>query len=83
MKQTAIELLQEINSNQKMISDRITKIENMISTDLINQKEAAKVLNISIPTLRKMVQKGQIKFYQLGDRAMFRRQDMYNFLNSI
>jgi len=47
---------------------------------LIDKKEAAKRLRISIKTLERAVFAGQITCYRVGKRVLFRTEDLEIFL---
>ena len=46
----------------------------------MNSKEAATYIRVSIPHLRNMVWRGQIKCYRLKNRLRFLRSDLDNLL---
>lgn len=46
----------------------------------MNSKEAATYIRVSIPQLRNMVWRGQIKCYRLKNRLRFLRSDLDNLL---
>jgi excisionase family DNA binding protein len=53
----------------------------MSEIELLNLKEGAKELKLSIHTLRAWIYQKRIPFVRLGRRVLLRRQDLEDFVN--
>lgn len=49
--------------------------------ELLNLREGAKELKLSIHTLRAWIYQKRIPFVRLGRRVLLRREDLENFVN--
>ena len=58
------------NAVKRAISQRPQSEENFES-DKITKEQASKLINKSIPTINKLVQRGELKVYGLGTRGKF------------
>lgn len=45
----------------------------------ISRNEAAKALNVSLPTIAKFMQQGKVKYKRIGRKVLFKKEDLYNF----
>jgi excisionase family DNA binding protein len=52
------------------------------STDILTSKEAAEMLKISIRTLQRRRDAGQIKYFRDGGIIRFRRKDIEKYLEN-
>ena len=50
--------------------------------EILNVKETAKFLNCSQSLLRKLIRNNKIKFFRLGSKILFRRDDLYDWIES-
>ena len=48
--------------------------------NVMNINETAEYLNISVPTLRKLVRANDIVFFRLGKKIMFRRDQLNKWI---
>jgi len=46
------------------------------SDEILNSKQAAELLDISLPTLHKWKKEGQIPYHQKGGRIFFKRNEL-------
>jgi excisionase family DNA binding protein len=54
----------------------------MTETDiLIKKNEAASILRISVPTLERMVYRGELPFVKVGRMLRFKKMDLINYIN--
>jgi excisionase family DNA binding protein len=54
----------------------------MTETDiLIKKNEAASILRISVPTLERMVYRGELPVVKLGRNTRFKKMDLINYIN--
>ena len=51
-------------------------------SQLLNVPEAAQILRIAIPTLRKWTAEGLITHVRLGRRILYRREDLNQHVNT-
>jgi excisionase family DNA binding protein len=56
--------------------------KQIVDNNLVSQKEAAALLNISIPTLRKLIAEKKIQPVKVGNRNKFRKNDVVNYKTS-
>jgi excisionase family DNA binding protein len=50
--------------------------------ELVDLKEAASFLKISVPTLRRMQQQREISFIKIGGRIRFAKSDLVSYIMS-
>ena len=63
------EAIEEIQGNT-------TKKETNEEDDFLTQREAAKFLNVSLPTIIKWKQKEKIPYYQQGRTILFKKSEL-------
>jgi excisionase family DNA binding protein len=51
--------------------------------DLKSRKETARILNISLPTLHLFTKEGSIRAYRIGNRVLYKSEDIENALKVI
>ena len=51
--------------------------------DLKSRKETARILNISLPTLHLFTKEGSIRAYRIGNRVLYKSEDIENALSVI
>jgi excisionase family DNA binding protein len=51
--------------------------------DLKSRKETARILNISLPTLHLFTKEGIIRAYRIGNRVLYKQEDIENALKVI
>ncbi len=70
------------NDILKGVSSLITELlKERISDDrLLTREETATLLSISLPTLRKYVQRGLLKEYRTGARVLYKHSEVINSL---
>ena len=51
--------------------------------DLKSRKETAKILSISLPTLHLFTKEGIIRAYRIGNRVLYKQEDIENALSII
>lgn len=51
--------------------------------DLKSRKETARILNISLPTLHLFTKEGIIRAYRIGNRVLYKQEDIENALRVI
>lgn len=51
--------------------------------DLLSRKETAKKLSISLPTLHLFTKEGIIRAYRIGNRVLYKQEDINNALKII
>ena len=51
--------------------------------DLKSRKETARILSISLPTLHHFTKEGIIRAYRIGNRVLYKQQDIENALSII
>lgn len=61
---------QELNPN----------LENNASETFLNVTDAAKLLNIAVPTLYNKVSRKEIKFYKRSKKLYFLKSDIFSFI---
>lgn len=52
-------------------------------TELLTRKDAAKYLDISLPTLLEFTKTGKVKGYRIGTRVRYKRAELEQALNEI
>lgn len=52
-------------------------------SDLKSRKETARILNISLPTLHLFTKEGIIRAYRIGNRVLYKQEDIENALSVI
>lgn len=57
-------------------------VSNPANEEFITSQEAAKLLKISIPTLRKYTQDGIIPHYRIGRRLLYMKHEVIAAINS-
>jgi excisionase family DNA binding protein len=50
-----------------------------ISEVYISRNEAAKALNVSLPTISKYMQLGKVPYKRIGRKVLIKKEDLYNF----
>jgi len=48
--------------------------------DLLSRQEAAKLLRITLPTLRQRTKEGRLRGYRMGARVLYRRDELMQAL---
>lgn len=64
------------------IEERLERLERLIVTatkDVLNTREAAELLGISVDRLRHLICDKEIAYYKLSNRVYFKRQDLDNY----
>ena len=54
-----------------------------IDKDLKSRKETARILSISLPTLHHFTKEGIIRAFRIGNRVLYKQQDIENALSII
>ena len=62
--------------------ERGRPLEMFYNLKWLNVKEASKYLRVSPESLRRRVQRRQIKFYRLGQQLRFKKSDLDDLLES-
>jgi hypothetical protein len=72
-------------SNYSERIQRVKAIKPPKSTDkdLKSRKETARILNISLPTLHLLPKKEIIRAYRIGNRVLYKQEDIENALKVI
>ena len=60
-----------------------TRQINPDKEDLISRKEAAKLLQISLPTLNELSKSGKLPFYRLSRRVYYKRSEIFSSMRMI
>jgi excisionase family DNA binding protein len=79
----AADLLSELADIKGALSEVQSKIESPAPLELIERPAAAKLLNVTFPTLHQWVRKGVIPAYKIGNRVYFKRSDIEKALQPI
>lgn len=76
-------IIQEVIDENLNSSPPDNQPQNEQPDELLNIKDAAKVLNVSVPTMFNYKRKGIIPFYRIGRRVFFKRPELINSLKRI
>lgn len=72
--------LDKIESGVQHLKENATSTP---TTTLLNRKEVASMLNISLPTVHSWLRSGILKAYRIGNRIRFKEQEVLEALNEI
>jgi excisionase family DNA binding protein len=79
---TVSDLVQEIT---KAVSQELAArlpSDKSGADDLLSREEAAKLLRITLPTLRKRTKEGRLRGYRMGARVLYRRSEVLQSLQA-
>lgn len=77
IKEVGIEELSNLIKN--ILNKELSKIETPPKeTKYISRKEAASILNVTLPTLNDYVKRGLVPAYRIGSRVLFKRKEVEN-----
>lgn len=74
------------NAINKAFERAIKEFSNPVKNtdkDLKSRKETARILNISLPTLHLFTKEGIICAYRIGNRVLYKQEDIENALKVI
>lgn len=54
----------------------------MCSNEILEAKDVAKLFKVHVRTVARMVERGELKAFRVGDLLRFRRSDIDAFINS-
>lgn len=81
------EIIGEIKSELDLLMDRVmSKLEKITEedyanlTEYVNRMTAAKMLDISLPTLTKITNEGKIKQYFISNKCYYKRQELLDLI---
>lgn len=63
-----------------MVKESPQQLPSTVTEPLLNEREAAAYLNVSRMTLLRWRQAGKIRFYRLGFRICYSKQQLQDFL---
>lgn len=81
-----VELIDIKRIVEEVIEEKFKKLsinEESNKPGLISRKETAKFLRISLPTLHDWTKHGMIKAYRIGNRVLYKQDDIENALTQI
>ncbi len=64
-------------------SDRLLNTREIKMRDPINIREAAELLGLSVPTMRRMIEEREVKHYRIGKRIKLERQDILDHIEIV
>jgi excisionase family DNA binding protein len=64
------------------ISGQLQKTSEKQS-DLISRKEVSKLLKVSLPTLHEYTKMGLLQSYRIGNRVLYKREEVEKSLNQV
>ena len=78
------QVISEINRKIDILTEKLQTGNNdqTKGQDLLTIKEAAKLLNLKVPTLYSKVSRREIPFMKVSKRLYFSRKDLINYIKS-
>ncbi len=68
---------------REIVRDAIREeLRTVLGEELLTAEDAAKLLHMSVPALRKAVERGQVACVRIGRRVRFRRSDLIQMSES-
>lgn len=73
--------------SEAVLKEIVTYLQSSCSTpqqsDILNRKEAAKLLGISLVTLNQWTKEGRVTGYRIASRIRYKRSELENSLSQI
>nr|WP_293304369.1 helix-turn-helix domain-containing protein [Allomuricauda sp.] len=63
----------------KLVSSKTESLDNL----LLTRRETAKLLCISLPTLNEWTKTGILKAHRIGNRVLYKEQEVFDALNEV
>lgn len=73
---TVESLIQEIAQAVSRELTSLTPVPRSEQDDLLSREEAAKLLRITLPTLRNRTKEGRLKGHRMGNRVLYLRSEV-------
>lgn len=67
---------QSLATNCQSSQQVLTTIPSSLKFEVLDSREAALYLKVSVPSLRNMCSSGQVPYFKLGKRNRYRREDL-------